>query len=217
MIDYAAKRSRAKSLRKQGKSLGEISKILHVAKSSVSLWCRDIKLTKNQIDVLKSKPNGSKLGALANKIKRQNEINLIRLAARSEITPFKADDLARLKDIGAIIYWAEGTKKNVVDITNSDPEMIKIAMNWFREICGVKDDKFRLSIFYHAGQNEFEIKKFWSEITKVPISQFHKSMLKKEGTGHRKNVLYNGTCKIRVHDKDLLYRILTWIEQLYIK
>jgi hypothetical protein len=48
------------------------------------------------------------------------------------------------------------------------------------------------------------------------LSQFQKSILKKEGTGHRKNILIYGTCKIRVCDCDLLHKILAEIDQLKI-
>lgn len=216
MINRQKKISIARYLRQTGKSLTEISDGLHIAKSTAHLWCLDIQLSQNQKTIIRNRNQGYKLGALANKEKRQKEVFLIKQKSAKEIERFNKNDLKRLKDIGAMLYWAEGTKKNVVDITNSDPEIIKIAMLWFRKICCVADDKFRASIFYHSGQNEDEMKKYWSEISGIPLNQFTKSMFKEEGTGHRRNILYNGTFKIRVNNKNLLYRILTWIEQLHI-
>lgn len=217
MVDYYQKRIEARKLRKQGKSHSEIGKLLKIAKSSSSLYCRGITLTGIQKRRLIDKNPGGKIGALANKIKRQKEVSEIKSKAAKEIIRLSPNDLRRLKDIGTVIYWAEGTKKNAVDITNSDPEMIKIAMLWFRYVCNVNEEKFKPSIFYHHGQDEYSIKRYWSEITRIPMDQFHKSMLKKEGTGHRKNILYRGTCKIRINNKNLLHRILTWIEQLHTK
>jgi len=52
---------KARSLRQQGLSYSEIAKRVNVAKSSVSVWCRDVKLSKSQIDRLKQ----SKLEAAA--------------------------------------------------------------------------------------------------------------------------------------------------------
>ena len=217
MIQRLEKISKAKYLREDGKSLNEIATTLNVAKSTASLWCRGIELSQKQKDNLGLKNQGYILGALANKVKRQKEVAIIRKRSLGEIEPLDKNDLKRLKDIGTMLYWAEGTKKNVVDITNSDPEIIKIGMLWFRKVCGVEEDKFRASIFYHFGQNEIEIKKYWSDISGIPLEQFTKSMFKKEGTGHRTNILYNGTCKIRINNKNLLYRILTWMEQLHIQ
>lgn len=216
MLKNVEKFNSARDLRKGGQSYSEISEALHVSKSTVCIWCKDIQLNQEQKQNIAKKNQGYKLGALANKIKRQKEIEVIRSEAFKEITSLDKNDARRLKDIGTMLYWAEGTKKNVVDITNSDPEIIKIGMSWLRNICGVKDHQFRASIFYHAGQDENEIKEYWSKITDIPLNQFTKSIFKKEGTGHRKRVLYNGTCKIRVNNKNLLHRILAWIEQLYI-
>lgn len=209
-------KQQARELRNQGKSLRSISLLLGVAKSSVSLWCQDIALTSQQAEKLKSRFDAPKRGALANKVKRHREVEKIRRSARPQLLKISMNDIKRLRDIGTVLYWAEGTKSRVVAITNSDPEMIKVAMLWFRNVCLVPEEKFRVSIYYHSGQNEKEIKEYWAKITKVPLDQFHKSILKKEGTGHRKNILYNGTCKVLVCDKNLLCRILTWIEQLHI-
>jgi hypothetical protein len=215
MRKKAALATQAQELRQHGKSLSWISAELGVAKSSVSLWCRFIDLDEKQKNLLFSRANSPKNGALANKLKRQKELDVISQMARLEINRLTTNDLVRLKDIGTVIYWAEGTKKNLVDITNSDPEMIKVAMAWFRLICGVEESKFRACIYYHTGQDELKIRQYWSGITGIPLEQFHKSIFKKEGTGHRKNILEFGTCKIRVCDRNLLHRILTWIRQLY--
>lgn len=209
-------REKAILLRKQGKSLRTISVELGVAKSSVSVWCKDIILSESRIKELMLRSSAPQRGALANKVKRQKEVDLIRRAARIETLKLQGQDVKRLKDIGIALYWAEGAKAHAVDFTNSNPEMLRLMMLWLRVICQVPDSKFRVSIYYHSGQNEEIMKKYWSEVTKVPLSQFHKSIFKKEGTGQRKNVLYNGTCKVRVHDKNLLHRILTWIEQFHL-
>lgn len=217
MINRLEKIDKAKKLRVNGNSLSSIASNLDVAKSTAYLWCKDIELSLEQKKSIRKQNLGYKLGALANKVKRQKEIAIIRQKSLKELEPLDKNDLLRLKDIGTMLYWAEGTKKNVVDITNSDPELIKIGMLWFRKVCGVKDEKFRASIFYHSGQDETAMKEYWSKVSGIPLEQFTKSIFKKEGTGHRKNILYYGTCKIRVNDKNLLHRILTWMTQLHIQ
>ncbi|MBI3261284.1 hypothetical protein HYZ64_02875 [Candidatus Berkelbacteria bacterium] len=216
MIAKTLQQEQAKLLRKQGKSLSKISLELGVSKSSVSVWSSNIVLSNSQVGKLRDRSEAQKLGALANKIKRQKELEKIRSFSAREIEKLQPHDLKRLKDIGTIIYWAEGSKKNCVDITNSDPNLIKVAMLWFRKVCRVPESKFKVSVFYHEGQNEKKMRKYWSEITGVSLEQFHKSIFKKEGTGHRKNILYMGTCKIRICDKNLLCKILTWIEQFHL-
>lgn len=217
MLKKVIEYQKARLLRQGGKSLKEISDILGVAKSSVSLWCKKITLSNDRIIQLRSRKNAPKNGAQANRTKRQKELALIREEAQLEVVPFTADQLDRLKDIGTIIYWAEGTKKRLVDITNSDPYIIRLAMRWFREICHVPESKFRISVFYHYNHDEEKLRDYWSRLTGVPLTQFHKSIFKQEGTGHRKNRHEFGTCKVRICDKNLLHRILTWVGQFHLE
>jgi hypothetical protein len=67
----------------------------------------------------------------------------------------------------------------------------------------------------HAGQEEQERREFWSTELRLPLTQFRKAFVKPEGSGHRKNLLYNGTAQIRVRrstgDK---HRVLGWIDAM---
>ena len=212
MISKLEEKMMVEKLRKEGLSYREIMQQVAISKSSISLWCKDIKLTRQQEKRLKSKRPKGYLGALANKVKRQKEILLVKQDAAQEINKLTFNEF---KLAGATLYWGEGDKKHSAGVTNSDPQLIKFMMKWFREVCHVPEQKFKLSIYYHSGQDEYKIKKYWSSVTKVPLNQFHKSMFKKEGTGYRKNVLYNGTVKIRICNENLRHRILTWIEKIY--
>ncbi|MDO8520367.1 MAG: hypothetical protein Q7T11_09455 [Deltaproteobacteria bacterium] len=146
---------------------------------------------------------------MINQQQRFKEVENIKTAARAEITPM---DFAQFKLAGLMLYWAEGAKSMLVDFANSDPRLISFMMRWFREVCLVPNDKFRFQLHLHGGQVEEEMKGFWSDLVKVPISQFHKSFIKPEGTGHRKKRLYYGTLKIRICNKNLLHKIMGWIE-----
>ena len=110
-----------------------------------------------------------------------------------------------------MLYWAEGNKTSKVGFSNSDPNMIRLIMQWFRKFCHVKESKFRVYLHLHSGQDESMIRAFWSELTGLAATQFGKSYVKKEGTGHRKNILYRGTVKVVICDKNLLHTIRGWI------
>ena len=209
------KKELVKNLRKQGLSYKEILQRapFHLAKSTISNWCKDIELTteqKERLDRLfkNGSYKGRLLGSKTTQARRAKEIELIREKAKLEI-PLLTENEFKLA--GLMLYWAEGNKKNRVGISNSDPELIRFMMEWFRKICRIPNERFKPYLNIHSGQDEFQIKKFWSDIINLPISQFGKSYIKNEGTGHRKNILYNGTIKIEVCDKNLLYKILGWI------
>ncbi len=204
------------NLRSDGLSYREIMQKIpfSISKSTISEWCKDIGLTPEQkarLDKLfeDGSYRGRLLGSKATRLARAKEVEKIKERARLEILSLNADEF---KLMGLMLYWAEGNKKRRVGVSNSDPELIRFMMKWFRGICGVPDEKFKIYLNIHSGQDEVKIKRFWSDIINLPVSQFGKSYIKKEGTGHRKNILYHGTIKIEICNKDLLYKIQGWIE-----
>ncbi len=209
------KRELVRNLRRKGFSYSEIIQKFPVSKSSISAWCKDIELTHKQIARLaRNQEYGTYIGRLrgakVNQKKRLREIEKIKILSAKEISPLSDYEF---KIAGLMLYWAEGSKKKYVDLSNSDSEIIRFMMRWFRQICHVPNKKFRVQLHLHSGQDESRMKEFWSGITGISKAQFEKSYIKKEGSGHRKNKLYNGTIKIRICDSDLLYRILGWIER----
>ena len=53
---------------------------------------------------------------------------------------------------GLMLYWAEGDKsdeREKIKFSNSDPVMVRLIMKWFREICKVPENKFRICLHIH--------------------------------------------------------------------
>jgi hypothetical protein len=210
------KKELAQNLRSRGLSYKEMIQRIPfaISKSTISDWCKDVELTleqQNRLDKLfrDGSYRGRLAGSKTTQVRRANEVANIRELAKLEISSLTINEF---KLCGLMLYWAEGAKSRYIDITNSDPLLIKFMINWLRIVCKVPEEKFRISLHLHSGQNEKQIKIYWSKITNIPISQFNKSYVKKEGSGYRKNRLYNGTIKIRVCDSNLLHKILGWIE-----
>ena len=213
------KKELVRNLRNHGLSYREIGlkTPFIISKSTISDWCEDIELTaqqKNRLDRLFK--DGSYRGRLAGskvtQVRRAKEVADIREVAISEISPLTENEF---KIAGLMLYWAEGNKKNKVGVCNSDPELIQFMMQWFRKVCLVPEEKFKIYLNIHSGQDESEIKRFWSSVIVLPISQFGKSYIKKEWSGYRKNILYKGTIKIEICNKNLLHRILGWIKGVF--
>lgn len=215
-LKWWEKKEQIQALRRQGLSYGEIRARLpySVAKGTISRWCREIELTPeqlNRLDQLKSEcwyRNRLK-GSKTTQRRRAEEVAAIKADAQADTPRFTRKELWLA---GLMLYWAEGTKKNDISFSNSDPNIIRFMMRWFREICRVPDGKFKMYLNIHSGQNDSAIKAFWSEVTGVAVSQFGKSYVKREGTGHRKNILYNGTIRVTICNRDLFHRIQGWIE-----
>lgn len=199
------------SLRRRGLSYREILKQVpfSLSRSTISDWCKEIELTPEQLDRLdrlyrEGSYRGRLLGPKATQRRRADEIKGIKAKARAEAVQLCHKELWLA---GLMLYWAEGDKTHQVGVSNSDPEIIRLMMQWFRDCCHIPEVKFRAYLHLHSGQDEQALKTFWAHVTGLPLSQFGKSYVKKEGTGHRKNLLYHGTFKLNICNKNLLHTI----------
>lgn len=197
-------------LRNLGKSYSEIRKQVSVSKSTLSLWLRDIEFTPKQKAELKGRQKSRYEGAKANQRKRIERTEKIIKEAKKELPLYLKHPLFLS---GLMLYWAEGSKSEQeerLEFNNSDPLMIKFMMRWFREICKVPEEKFRIHLYIHELFCRKDIEKYWSAITNIPLDQFHKTQIKSTSLKHRKNRLYNGTCAIRIGNRDLFRKMKGW-------
>jgi transcriptional regulator with XRE-family HTH domain len=206
--------------KKKGYSYNEIMAEIPVAKSTLSSWLNQIQLTTDQqkrisqlwIEKIRRHNKKHNLGEW-NRKKRQEEITAIRVRAKKRIGALTRREF---QIAGIMLYWAEGSKSgDGIQICNADPLLMIFMMHWFRTFFPLTEDRFYGSIHYHEGQNEQEIKEFWSKLTKVPLQQFNKSFKKPPGTGHRKHYLQWGVFRIRVtRSADLFHELAGWKDGL---
>lgn len=215
-----AQKDKAILLRIQGLSYNEIVERLSVSKGSLSSWLRDIEIDLCQKVRIKDKILNNRIKFLEYNIirskKAEGEKQSLYNKSKNEITNITKEEL-KLTGIG--LYWAEGYKANLwktVSFSNSDPKMIVLMMRWFREICDVKEEKFRVKLQIHDKAVVENAEKFWAEITRIPLTQFTKSTIKisKSSGLKRGNILPYGTVQIRVSDTKLLVKIKGWIDGL---
>ena len=186
MKDYVILKNDAIKLRKKGLSYGEIKKRLLVSKSTLSLWLKDVQLTEEQKKKFYTKNiiNLSK-GPQSQKERRIREINEIINTSKKEIS--NRLSLESYKLFGTALYWAEGSKTGKFEITNSDPYLILFMVNWFDKVFDVKPNNLKAWLNIYPQQDDKEIKKFWSELTGIPLDDFGKSFIKPANKNYRKN------------------------------
>lgn len=221
-MSYAGKldlKLEAQRLRAQGLSIKEIRKRLGVSLSSVSLWVRDVKLTKEQLENLyQNKKTGNLKGSIVaamNKIRiREEQTQKLLQEGIKEIGNLSKRD----KFIaGVAMYFAEGSKgdKNV-SFSNSDPLSIKFMVDWLRYYCNVPKKKIRINLYIHDNLNENKAKKFWSELIKIPLDQFGKSyIVKNDPSRFRKTKHIYGILRITVSNVILHRKIMGWISGIF--
>lgn len=216
-------REKALALRKQGESIKQIAHELDLSSSTVSYWCRDVILSPIQIRRLQEHQRRAGLKAILKyaelkrnaRIKKEND--LLRLG-KNEVGTLNMREVFL---VGLALYWGEGYKSGNGELgfTNSNIEMIKFILNWFRDIFGIRNEDFilRVSVNEQHKNRIVAVEQFWSDKTGIPLSQFSKSSLikvkAKKVYANAKN--HYGTLRVKVRrGTDLRRRILGSIEGL---
>lgn len=212
---------KAQELRKKGLSYREILQTIPVSKSTISLWCRDIKLTnKQKLRLLNNKQFGQKKGSI---IAAENKRNA-RIERTKNIRILAKKDVGKIMNrdkfiAGIALYAAEGTKGDgKAAFANSDPQLIKFMMIWFKTFSKISLEKFRGSIWLHEGLNEKKAKDYWSNLTGIPKNQFHKTYVAKikiNSKKVRKNIHQYGVFSIRFSDSSTHRKIMGWISAVF--
>lgn len=211
----------AQGLRRKGLSYQEILQTISVSKSTMSLWCKDIELTKKQkLRLLSKKQFGQRKGSLiAAENKRRDRIKRT-AKIREEAKKTVGQLITRDKFVtGIALYAAEGNKSDgKAGFSNADPKLIKFMMDWFLTFAKVPMEKMRGAIWLHEGLSEKNAKKFWSDLVNLPPNQFHKTYIAKVKNNSkkvRKNIHQYGVIQIRFNDSSIHRKIMGWISAVF--
>jgi hypothetical protein len=159
-------REEARRLRAQGRTLQEIADLLGVAKSSVSIWVRDVPFT----------PSKRRTGAH----RRPHPFHERKLAEVAECDALGQAEIGVLDEssfraAGAALYAGEGSKtEGAVVFANTDPAMVGFFCAWLRHFFDIDEARLRVKVYLHEGLDLDAAHVHWSRITGVPTSQFGK-------------------------------------------
>lgn len=210
-------REEARRLRREeGLSVKEICKLLGVAKSSVSVWVRDIELTPEQREVLSLRrphEKGRHKGAIANRNK-----GLARRKQYQENGRLKAREADPLHLAGCMLYWAEGSKtRKMLDFSNSDPDMMRLYLRFLRESLQINpsDIVLRISCYLGNGITVQEIENYWLELLDLPRSCLRKTLIniQPRSSQQKGRKLKYGMCKLCVYRTEAFQHVLGAIQE----
>ncbi len=216
MIKKEAEKQLAIQLRKQGLTYAEIMSKVDIAKSTLSVWLKDVGIAKPQTQrlTLQRKLAQIKASEACRSIRIKKENDIIGLA-KKEIGNISQKEL---KLIGTILYWAEGSKQkkhNVsqrVSFGNYDPKMILLFDRWLREICYLKTDDLVYCIYIHRTADIERARLFWEKLLKVKIEKIYFKNHSPKTNRRNINEDYNGLLRIDVsRSTDLNRKINGWI------
>src|SRR3990167_4146455 len=211
---------KARELRRKGKSIKTIAKLLSVSTSSVSLWCQDVELSKDQIDELKKRQvdpsNLIRQSYYLNK-RKEFEDKVLRLKQEgiNSIGKLSKRDIFL---IGIALYWGEGFKKDhLVGLASSDINIARFFIYWLDQCFNIlyKDLILRVTANISYKNKINNLQQFWSKELKIPLNQFSKpsfQVTKWKKEYENKNT-YHGVLRIRVRRSiNLLRKIFGYIE-----
>lgn len=191
-------------MRKSGYSYNLIADKLHVSKSTLSIWLAEIPYT----------PNTEVIARIGRARARSGEVkHQLKLASYEKAKELAVKDVGTITDrdlfyIGLALYIGEGEKNDVVGVINADPRIIVKSIEWLQKIYDVRMSNFTLAIHLYPDNDPSECLHYWSDITRIPLSQFGKTQVdrrhnKKHG---KRGKLPYGTAHLRVKsngNKDL--------------
>ena len=173
-------KEKAIALRKKGLTYKEILEKLPVAKSSLSLWFKDMPLSKEEKDVLKKRKdsNISKGRINAAAANRKLRIKREQKYFKEAKILFDTQKNNELFHTGIALYWAEGAKRSdMFHFMNSDYQMIEILLLWLEKFTTYKRSDLGFRLYLHQPVVHDDWESWWQEKIKVSASQFKKTIV----------------------------------------
>jgi hypothetical protein len=162
---------------------------------------------------------------IISKFQRIQKTNFIFSKASKEIGKLSNRELFL---IGAILYWAEGSKEKFdspgssFQFGNMDLRMMKVIIAWLERVCKIKKSMLVYELYIHKSHKNRanNIAKYWEKeigLKKGSITRIYFKTNNSAST-NRKNVGqdYYGLLRIRVNKSSTLVRqIAGWTEGIY--
>ncbi len=204
------------SMRKDGKTYGEILAVVPVAKSTLSIWLKEVGLSIAQKqNITEKRIEAQKKGA---RIRHD-----IAVERREEIYAVSRDQIGNLTDrevwlVAVMAYWAEGSKEkkhagSQLKFGNMDPRMIRLFLYWLINIQKISFTELKFELYLHDNNKHRVdiVRKYWSDELKIPLELLgvirykkHKVMTKRKNIGD----LYYGLIQVKVASSSTLVRQL---------
>ena len=214
-------REQAIILRRQGLSYREIRAQIPVAKSTLSLWLRQVGLAKTQRQRLTER----RLAAGRRGAQKLHTQCVRRVATIHDEAVREASSLLHAGDlmwaVGTTLYWAEGTKTKPwrsgarFHFTNTDVAMILLVRRWLRTCCGVQDSDIMFDLYIHETADVDSARAHWMKQLSIPPERLRTYFKRHNPAPGRHNVgkAYYGTMRMRVLKSTVLsHRIAGWIK-----
>jgi len=202
-------RDQARELRRAGFSYGEIIAQMggDIPQATLQGWVADIELTIEQRERIKQRElagaaRGQRLGAQWNHEQKLERLQIAQTQAMPAVKRL-AQDRDALMLMASALYLGEGAKRDDhLALGNSDPTIIRAWMELLRRCFEIDESKFACQLSISQGMPDQALKEFWSQVTGIPLRQFHKSSVKSHA-GSIQREGYKGVCLVRYYSAEI--------------
>lgn len=198
-------RRKAIELRLAGQTYSSIRTQLNVNKSTLSDWLKNIQLSREQLEKISSDTIARRVETYINttRIRRKKISETFYQGQKKKLLPLSKRDFLIA---GLFLYLGEGAKsdRSRIQITNSDPAIIRFSIFWINKILGIPKDRLKVQLHLYKDMNiENEIK-FWLNETDLNREQVIKPYIKKTSSLKINHPSFgHGTCSVYCHNAKL--------------
>ncbi len=163
----SAEQERARELRAESWTLAAIAEELDVAKSSVSVWTRDVAFVPRPRNRCHAghKPHPMK-------VKKEAELERCRIEAEEFVGELSERDL---EVFGYALYVGEGAKTEAsgLRMANTSVTVMCTYVRWLRTFFEIDETRLNARLYLHEGLDLTAAESFWSDALGIPLDRFH--------------------------------------------
>ena len=182
----------------EGLSAKQIADRLGVPESKVVYWLRKYQIPKRSLSE-----------AVYRRVNQGGDPFNI----KTELSP----EEEKLKVAGLLLWVTEGSLKDKEEVytSNSNPELIKLFLEFLLRICRVEQSRIALRVLYYPNMDLSidEVREFWRQETGLADEQI-KINIYQAIHNYRAKSKY-GTVKVGVNNIKLLALMKQWLNELY--
>lgn len=205
-------RKLAASLRKSGKSYLHIHRITGIPRSTLCTWFGHKYPTVFTEELrIKHLERAREIAIASIKKAKLERDHIYVVRGKEMVKQINTKDILYLKSMLGMLYWAEGTKNYRVSglrFANTDPKMILFYMAALRRCYKIDEKRLRLRIHLHSYHDIEKTKKYWSRLTKIPLTQCGKIWIKPRSKTRKFRENFMGLCFVSYLDSSVRKEIL---------
>lgn len=214
MLRNEEKYQNARDFRKRGFTYSEISKLVGVSRSTLSLWFANQPFSKKvRVDNEKKaqKDNLRRLSVL-NKYRNHERQRHYEEAIKAAVVEYRHYKLSPLFMAGLMLYAGEGDNSDgrLIRMANSKPALHQIFIKFATAFLGVSPKDIRFWLLLYPDLSENDCKKVWMKAVGLPEGQFYKTQVIQGKS--RKRTLHIGVGNTIIGSAYLKRKLMKWIE-----